>query len=151
MGEAKGVDVLVPGYFTIEFQGAVKGAFQTVSGLDIMLDVSKYQGVDATTGKPVYMSQPGSARYSQISLSRGVTASNTDMWDWRKKVEDGDVEGARKNGSVCIYTMKDQKVAQFDFVNAWPSVLSGATIAAGNSDVVIESLILEHEGIKRTK
>jgi len=62
-------------------------------------------------------------------------------------VQDGNIDGARKNGSVVLYDYQQGEIARFNFVNAWPSKVSlGALQAAGN-DVLLEECVITHEGV----
>ena len=88
-------------------------------------------------------------KWNNITLKRGITDA-MDMWKWRKLVEQGNVNDARKNGSIVMY---DRRYAdrQWDFFNAWPSKLTGPTANATNNEVGIEELEITHEGYKRTQ
>lgn len=66
-------------------------------------------------------------------------------------IEDGEVDAARKNGSIVMYNQAGQEVARWDFVNAWPSKLNGPSANANNNEVGIEELEITHEGYKRVK
>jgi len=66
-------------------------------------------------------------------------------------VEDGDVKGARKNCSILMYDRNANVAARWDFVNAWPSKVSGPEVKADSNDFAIEEMVLVHEGMKRVK
>jgi phage tail-like protein len=74
-----------------------------------------------------------------------------DLWEWRKNVEDGDVQGARTNGSVVMMDQQGNDVARWDFENAWPSKITGPAVKSEGSDFGIEELTVVHEYIKRTQ
>jgi phage tail-like protein len=94
------------------------------------------------------MKIPGRLKWSDITLKRGITSS-MDAWDWRKQVEDGDVKGARKNGSVVMYDQSFSQIARWNFSNAWPSKISGPSLNAQNNEFGIEEMVIVHEGIER--
>ena len=48
------------------------------------------------------LKMPGRLKWGDLSLKRGMT-SQMDMWKWRKDVEDGKIDKARKNGSIVMY------------------------------------------------
>ena len=101
-------------------------------------------------GEFVIKKVPGRMKWNNITLKRGITDA-MDMWKWRKQVEDGEIDSARKNGSIVMYNQAGKEVARWDFVNAWPSKLSGPTANANNNEVGIEELEITHEGYKRVK
>lgn len=96
------------------------------------------------------MKIPGRMKWEDITLKRGIT-SNVDVWTWRKQVEDGDVDGARKNGSIIMFNQKMDPVARWDFESAWPSKVTGPQPKSDSNEVAIEEMTIVHQGIKRTQ
>lgn len=142
-------DPLVSAWFGIEFQGAVVGAFRECTGLGSENTVVEEK---ATGPKGVYVLKkiPGRLKYNNIMLKRGLTDS-VDMWKWRRQVEQGDIDGARKNGAVVMYDQKSNEVARWEFINAWPCKLTGPTANAGTSEVAVEELEITVESYERVK
>jgi phage tail-like protein len=134
-------------HFFVEIQGAVVGAFRECSGLDSEHEVVEYK-VSKQGGEEVTMKIPGRQKWSPIELKRGVTTAK-DIYDWRKMVEDGKINEARKNGSVVLYDQTHTEVGRWNFVNAWPSKVTGPQLNSGNNDVAIEGLTIQHEGCQR--
>ena len=81
-------------------------------------------------------------------LKRGIT-SNMDIWEWRKMVEDGDVAGARQNGSVVMYDQTLAEVARWNFENAWPVKVTGPSVKSDGNEIGVEELTIAHEFIER--
>jgi phage tail-like protein len=48
-----------------------------------------------------------------------------------------------------MYSQDGTEVARWNFVNAWPSKLTGPSANAGNNEVAIEELEITHEGYER--
>jgi phage tail-like protein len=94
------------------------------------------------------MKIPGRMKWEDITLKRGITG-NMDVWKWRKQVEQGDVEGARKSGSIIMYNQMLTPVARWDFVRAWPSKVTGPQPKSDSNEVAIEEMTIVHEGIER--
>jgi phage tail-like protein len=140
-------DPLVSAFFTIDFGGAVVGAFRECTGLGSENEVVEYKA-SGDKGKFVMKKVPGRMKWNNITLKRGITDA-MDMWKWRKKVEDGKVDEARTNGSIVMYDQSNSAVARWDFVNAWPSKLTGPAANATNNEVGIEELEITHEGYMR--
>ena len=97
---ANGKDPLIQFHYAIEIQGVLTGYFTECSGLGSEHEVIEHKVVD-TKGKEIIQKIPGRLKWENIVLKRGIT-NNMDIWDWRKKVEDGKVEEARKNGSIVM-------------------------------------------------
>ena len=147
MAERK--DPLVSAYFTVEFQDVIVGAFQEVSGLGSSNEVVEYKA-SGSKGQYIIHKVPGRLTWNNITLKRGITDA-TDLWDWRRLVEEGKVEEARKNGSVVMYDQTGQEIARWNFTNAWPSKLTGPSADAKSNEVAIEELEVVVEGYERVK
>jgi len=139
-------DPLAGFHFAVEVQGAVSGYFTEVSGLGSETEVTEHKVVKE--GKEVVMKIPGRLKWENIVLKRGIT-SNMDIWTWRKMVEDGNVVGARKDGSVVMYDQTLKEVARWNFQSAWPSKVTGPSVKSDSTEVGVEELTLVHEGIER--
>jgi len=100
------------------------------------------------TGSEVVMKLPGRLKWENIVLKRGIT-SNMDVWDWRKQVEDGDVEGARRDGSIIMYDHHLSEVARWNFERAWPVKVTGPQPKSDSNEIGIEEMTLAHEYITR--
>ncbi|WP_193352025.1 MULTISPECIES: phage tail protein [Deinococcus] len=142
-------DPLVAAYFAVDFQNGVVGAFRECNGLGSESQVVEYRATDAR-GKPILIREPGTMKYTDIVLKRGITDS-MDMWQWRKQVEDGDIEGARRSGTITLYNQRGEAIARWNFERAWPQKLNGPTYDAKTNEVAIEELTITHEGYKRVQ
>lgn len=140
-------DPLVSAWFGLEFQGAVVGAFRECTGLGSENEVVEYKA-SGPKGDFVIKKVPGRLKWNNITLKRGIT-DQMDLWKWRKLVEQGNVDQARKNGTITMYDTKGTAIAKWNFVNAWPSKITGPDANAGSNDVAIEELEITHEGYER--
>lgn len=140
-------DPLIGAYFAVEFGGKVTGAFRECTGLGSESQVVEYRAANPQ-GKHVMIREPGTMKYNDIVLKRGIT-DEMDMWSWRRSVEEGDMEKARMTGSITLYDSKGKAVAKWSVTNAWPSKLNGPTYDAKTNEVAIEELTITHEGYKR--
>jgi phage tail-like protein len=140
-------DPLVSAWFGVEFQGQVVGAFRECTGLGSENEVVEYKA-SGPKGEFIIKKVPGRMKWNNITLKRGITDA-MDMWTWRKLVEDGKIDDARKNGSIIMYNQKGDQIARWNFVAAWPSKLNGPSANAGNNEVAIEELEITHEGYTR--
>jgi phage tail-like protein len=142
-------DPVVSSWFGIEFQGQVKGAFRECTGLGSENEVVEYKA-SGEKGAYVIHKVPGRMKWNNITLKRGIT-DDMDMWKWRKLVEQGKVDDARKNGFITMFNQEGKPIAKWSFVRAWPSKLTGPTANATNNEVGIEELEITHEGYERTQ
>ncbi|MGA7671538.1 MAG: phage tail protein [Nitrolancea sp.] len=142
-------DPLVSAWFGIEFQGQVAGAFRECTGLGSENEVVEYKA-SGPKGEFVIKKVPGRMKWNNITLKRGITDA-MDMWTWRKLVEDGKIDDARKNGSIVMFNQEASEIARWNFVNAWPSKITGPAANATNNEVGIEELEITHEGYERVK
>jgi len=143
-------DPLVSFSFALDIQGAVGGFFSEISGLGSENEVAEHKVMGEDGHKQIVRKIPGRLKWGDITLKRGIT-NIVDVWQWRKLVEDGDIEGARKNGSIMMYDQSGTLVAQWDFVNAWPSKVTGPSIQADSNALGIEEMTIVHEGITRVQ
>ena len=142
-------DPLVSAWFSVEFQGQIKGAFRECTGLGSENALVEYKA-STEKGEYVILHLPGRMKWNDITLKRGITDA-MDMWKWRKLVEQGKIDDARKNGSVVMYSTDGKEIARWNLVRAWPSKLTGPSANAGANDVAIEELVITHEGYEREK
>jgi phage tail-like protein len=140
-------DPLVSAWFGVEFQGQITGAFRECTGIGSENEVVEYKA-SGPKGEYIVKKVPGRMKWNNITLKRGITDS-LDMWKWRKLVEEGKIDQARKNGSIVMFNPQGQEMARWDFVNAWASKLTGPTANATNNEVAIEELEITHEGYTR--
>lgn len=144
MGER---DPLIGAHFAVEIDGVISAFFSQASGFNNSSEVITHQAVD-DAGKSVVHKIPGDLTWDDITLNRGITDDSA-LWDWCMKVVNGDVEGARSNGSVIMYNQASQEVARWNFTNGWPSGWKGPDVNAEDQAVAIEEVTIAHEGLER--
>ncbi len=143
-----GQDPAVSFLFAIDIQGVVKGYFTECSGLGSEHEVVEHKVV-GKTGDQI-MKIPGRLKWENITLKRGLTDS-LDIWNWRKQVEDGKVEDARKNGSIIMMDQELKELARWNFERAWPTKVSGPALKTDSNEIGVEELVIAHERIWREK
>jgi len=142
-------DPLVGFHFALDIQGVVKGYFTECSGIGSEHEVIDHKVV-TETGKEVVIKVPGRLKWENIVLKRGIT-SNMDVWDWRKKIEDGLVDKNRHNGTITMFDQSLKPVAKWEFVGAWPVKVTGPQPKSDSNEIGIEELTIAHEHIERKK
>jgi len=141
-------DPMVSFQYKIDVGGTITGYFTECSGLGSETELVEHKVQEG--GKDIVQMLPGRLKWEQIKLKRGITDA-LDFWDWRKMVEDGNVSGARMNGSVFMLDQEFNEVAQWDFVNAWPTKVTGPDLKADSNAYGVEEITIVHEGIVRVK
>ena len=140
-------DPLVSFHFSLEVQGVITGYFTEVSGIGSENEIIEHAVVNEQ-GVEVVMKIPGRLKWGDIELKRGIT-SNMDVWVWRDQVVNGDVAGARQNGSIVMYNQNLEEVSRWNFENGWPSKVDGPSVKSDDNSIGVESLTISHEGIYR--
>ncbi|MFN2588674.1 MAG: phage tail protein [Actinomycetota bacterium] len=136
----------VAGYaWQVEIDSVQIAQFKELTGVS-----SEIQVIEHRENKPggihVMKKLPGRSASGDITLRKGKT-SDKSLWEWHKKVQDGDLEGARKNGSVVLYDYARGEVARYNFVAGWPSRVSLGPLQAAGNDVLLEECTIVHEGL----
>ena len=142
-------DPLVGFQYKIEVSGTITGYFIECTGLGSENELIEHKVV-TDSGNEIIQMIPGRLKWDQIKLKRGIT-DNMDVWDWRKMVEEGDMESARQNGSIIMLNQQLSPVAQWDFENGWPLKVTGPELKADSNAYGVEELTVVHEGIKRVQ
>lgn len=140
-------DPFVSYNFALDLGGKAIGYFTECSGLGSENEVTEMK-LTAQGDKEAVRKIPGRLKWGDITLKRGLT-TNLDIWQWRQAVERGNVDSARINGSIMMYDNIGTLIAQWDFVRAWPSKLSGPSLNTESSAAGIEEVTIVHEGIER--
>jgi len=142
------VDPLVSVSFYVDVQGVFTGTFRSCTGLGSQSEIVEHLAAGKGGTTHIYKI-PGVCKWTNICLKRGVTDS-MDVWTWRKQVEEGNVNEARKNGSIIMYDQAGTtEIARWNFVSGWPRKVSGPTFNAQNNEIGIEELEIVHEGVVR--
>jgi phage tail-like protein len=129
--------------FRVEIDGVAVAAFSEVSGLESETEVIEYRtGTERNTVRKL----PGLTKHANIVLRRGIT-QDTELWNWRKAVADGQVD--RRNGSIVLLDDDRADVLRWNFLNGWISKWVGPTLNAKGNDVAIETIEIAHEGLTR--
>src|SRR5436309_3127727 len=127
---------VVAGYsFQVEIDGVTLAQFKEVTGIASELQVIEHR--ENTKGGQLSISQlPGRQKNGTIGLKRGRT-DDASLWKWHKQVVDGDIKGARKNGSIVLYDYAHGELSRWNFVAGWPSKVSLGSLQAQGNDVLI--------------
>jgi phage tail-like protein len=121
---------------------AVAG-FSECSGLEATLEVLEYKegGLNSYVHK-----FPTRASYSNISLKRGITYLEDDLWTWHQGFVQG--MGKRKDGLIVLLDESRKPCKVWKFKRGIPLKWIGPSLNAAQSGVAIETLEISHEGLE---
>jgi len=135
-------------HFTLKLGGHESaGVFRECTGLDSETDVIEQKAVDAK-GLPQVRKVPGSTKWSNITLKRGVD-ENLELWKWRDKVLKEGPDDARVDGTIELVDYKGSAIATYAFKQGWPVKYTGVSLNAQANEVAVEELHICHEGLDR--
>jgi phage tail-like protein len=146
-GETKDKE-LTGSWFSVELDNGIVGFFTDASGLSIEIEVVEKTDT-GVSGDTRTRRRPGTTKYGDITLKRGLTADKK-FWEWAKKIRDGNME-YRTNGALVMFDMSGEEVGRWSFTNAWPSKWSASDLDVGSDDEMTEEVTLAIEEIKRDK
>ncbi|VVB91080.1 T4-like virus tail tube protein gp19 [uncultured archaeon] len=133
--------------FRIEIDGITTASFAEATIPDSTTDPVEYrEGTDLPTQKKL----SGLTKFGNITLKKGLVDS-MELYQWRKSVEQSGAKKARKNISIVLIDEDGTDKARWDIVEAWPTKYSPSGLNAKGNEVLVESIEIVHEGIKRTK
>jgi phage tail-like protein len=123
----------------------ISGFFTECSGLG-----SEHE-LDEKKDHKVIRKIPGRLKWDNITLKRGI-GSDTGMWVWRKLVEQGDMERARKNASIIMYDNSSTPIAKWNLKKAWPSKITVNSLDNGSNAFGFEEVTtLVTESVERVR
>jgi phage tail-like protein len=140
--------------FRVKWDGKYVAGISKISGLYRNTKVVLMrEGGDVSTVRK----SPGQTVYEPILLERGLT-HDTEFEQWANKVwtlgsgsgSETSLKDFRKDIIIDLFNEAGQKVLSYKVYRCWPSRYSAINeLDANNTDVAIESIVLEHEGWER--
>jgi phage tail-like protein len=140
-------DLMTTFSFVLEVGGVEMASFRKCSGVETETEIIEYKEM-TKEGKMIIRKVPGVMKWSDINLERRIDSSSQ-LWDWKKQVEDGDIDAARRDGSIVIKDSKKKEVARWNFVAGWPSKWTSAEFDASGNEVATEKISITHEGLTK--
>jgi len=133
-------------HFQVEWGGTRVG-FTEISGLDFETEVIEYrEGSNKTYNKT---KQPGLTKYSDITLKRGTFLGDFEFFElWRKTMmfQEGK-EKFRRDIVIKLLDEEHTPIISWSVLNAWPRKVQYADLKADANEIIIETMILVHEGL----
>jgi phage tail-like protein len=133
--------------FLLEIDGITRAGFSTASIPENSTEVTEYrEGNDPPTVRKLWNLND----YGTLTLESGTTDDSIELFEWRKAVENGKVEDARRSIAVVVLDEEGSTGPRWEFKNAWPTNYDAPDLDATGGDVAIESIEIAHEGMERT-
>lgn len=133
--------------FTADFYGLGISSFKSVtSGFGINVDTQEYRegGFASLTNRKV----PGLVSYDPMRLEKGMYQS-AQLYEWFCSYLCGQTVDPVQKATITVYDNQGAPTARWVLYNAWPSHYESGDLNADNSDILIETLEISHEGIER--
>ena len=139
-------DVLVARLFGLEIDGVTIAQFREIQGISNTIGVIEHRE-NTPDGIQVLRKLPGNRGSTDITLRRGKSGDR-ELWNWFLQAQDGDIAGARRNGSIILFDFERGEVARYNFLNGWPQTLRITNLASPGNEVLFEECIITHEGVE---
>ena len=129
-------------HFQVEWAGSKLG-FTECSGLDVETEIIEYR--DGASPEYSKRKMPGMQKFSNITLKRGVFASDNEFYNWWNTVSLNTIE--RRDLTISLLNESHEPVVVWKIKNAWPTKIQSTDLKADGNEVAIETMELAHEGL----
>jgi phage tail-like protein len=129
-------------HFLVQWGGSRIG-FTEVTGLTIENEVIEYREGNSPEYSKVKM--PGLHKFGNITLKRGVFASDNEYYDWLNTVKLNTIE--RRDIIINLLNEEHEPVVSWKVKNAWPVKIQAPDLKSDANEAAIESIELAHEGL----
>lgn len=121
--------------------------FSDVSGLTQEIQPIEYRD-GLMSGNTISLKRPGLKKVNNISLKRGITQGNNDLFNWFNNNGAPNVE--RRDVTITLLNDASEPVMVWVALQAFPIKCEGPGLKATGNDIAIESVELVHEGLTLT-
>lgn len=122
-------------HFLLEWGGSRIG-FTEVTGLGVETEVIEYrEGVSPEYSK---LKIPGMQKYGNVTLKRGVFASDNEFYAWWNTVSLNKIE--RRDVTISLLNEEHAPVMVWKLKNAWPAKIVSTDLKADGNETAIETL-----------
>ena len=141
---------LRPNRFKVELDGITIGGFQRVEIPSKRTEQIEYrEGNDPAHHKRLW----GKNSYDDLIMERGAKKENGDLYNWRKDVDEGKLDSARKSVAVILQDETGESHLRWEFTNAWPKEYQPPTLqsntGAGQGNIATETYIVTFDEMTR--
>lgn len=129
-------------HFRVDWGGTRIG-FMEVSGLDIEIEAVSFR--DGGSPDDSFRKMPGLRKYSDITLKREIIKGDNEFFNWINTKQIGNIE--RRDVTISLLNEQHNPVVVWRVNNAFPVHYFGPVLAAQDSRLAMETLVLTHEGV----
>lgn len=129
-------------HFQVEWAGSKVG-FTECSGLDVETEIIEYR--DGASPEYSKRKMPGMQKFSNITLKRGVFATDNEFYNWWNTVSLNTIE--RRDLTISLLNESHEPVVVWKIKSAWPTKIQSTDLKADGNEVAIETMELAHEGL----
>jgi phage tail-like protein len=134
--------------FTVDFAGLGTTSFRSASGFSVDVDPITYR--EGSFGRLTVRKLPGLVSYSDITLTKGVY-NNLLIYNFFNKFLEGETNAPIESATITVFDNAAQPRARWNVISAWPIHYESTDLNADSSDILVETLVLTHEGIHRVE
>jgi phage tail-like protein len=133
-------------HFEVDWGGTRIG-FTEVAGLEAETEVIEYREGSNKLYHPT--KQPGLTKFSNITLKRGLFKGDIEFFqNWQKTFYFQEVnEKYRRDVTIKLLDESHTAVITWILASAWPCRVKWASLNASENEVLMEELVLTHEGL----
>lgn len=131
--------------FTVNFAGLGTTSFKTIEGFGSEVENTEYR--EGGFGRLTKRKLPGLVSYNEITLTKGLY-SNPLLYNYFNSFLEGETFQP-VNAVITVFDNAGEATASWQVYNAWPSGYESSGLDATSSDILVETLKLQHEGILR--
>ena len=129
-------------HFQVQWGGTRIG-FTEVTGLTIENEVIEYR--DGNSPEYSKIKMPGLHKFGNITLKRGIFASDNEYYNWLNTVKMNTIE--RRDITISLLNEEHAPVVIWKVKNAWPVKIQSPDMKSDANEAAIESIELAHEGV----
>lgn len=123
-------------------------SFKSVEGLSSETEVVTLMQ-STKDGKRALIKVPGADRLKagNFTAKYAAIAKKDPVETWRMMVVNGEINKARRNGTLVVYDVEGKEARRFNFLNMWPAKLSWSNLSTKSNETVDVTVVFEHEGM----
>ncbi len=129
-------------HFQVQWGGTRIG-FTEVTGLTIENEVIEYREGSSPEYNKIKM--PGLHKYGNITLKRGIFASDNEYFEWLNTVKLNTIE--RRDLIISLLNENHEPVVSYKVKQAWPVKVQAPDLKSDANEVAIDTIELAHEGL----
>ena len=146
---ARSDDPLLTSRFSIEFGTTVAGLIISCDGMESKSEITEaFSGGLGGKERPASRA-PGVLSFSPLQLKLFVLKSDTYFEQWFKKVQEGKIKDATRDGTIKMYDTENTPLAEWTITGAWPSHIAYSDLDSQSNEAMTVTVTLVYENFER--